>query len=89
MKHLLTMTTDGTISDASGEVVARLSDTSYIGDFLLGFRAGHGPVEGEIIRDGDYQAWEAACVARENARKTPQVPAKGEAMPRTAWDQVV
>jgi len=67
MKYLLTMTTSGDIFDANGECVARLCDSSNISDFLLGFRAGHGPVDGSIIREGDYQAWEAATVARRQA----------------------
>jgi len=62
--HHLTMSTDGRISDLGGNVVAHLSDTSHIGDFLLGYRAGHGPVDGEIIRWADIVAWEAASVQR-------------------------
>jgi len=69
--HLFTMQTNGDILDLSGNVVARLSDDSHISDFLLGVRAGYDSaglsIPGEIIREGDYQAWEAATVARKNA----------------------
>jgi len=64
MNHLLTMNTKGELIDANGQWVATLSDDSNILDFLAGFRAGHGPVNGAIIREADIFAWEAATVTR-------------------------
>lgn len=74
--HLFTMETTGDVIDAKGNIVARLSDDSHISDFLLGVRAGYDSlglsIPGEIIREGDYQAWEAATVARK--RKPVKLP---------------
>ena len=76
MSHLFTMNTDGNVSDASGKVVASLGDQSHILDFMSGVAAGvHAvgrEIVGEIIREGDYQAWEAAAVARERSKNGPQ-----------------
>lgn len=73
MPHLFTMTQGGDIFDARGVVVAHLSDDSHICDFLSGVRAAYDSIgreiKGEIIRDGDYQAWEAATVARKPIKK--------------------
>ena len=68
MPHLFTLDTKGNVFDANGNHVARLSDDSNILDFLAGVRAGHGPIEGEIIREADIWAWEAAAVRREKAK---------------------
>jgi hypothetical protein len=80
--HLFTLDTDGNVRNAAGDIVHRLSDTSYLTDFLAGVRAVSGPIDGEIIRDGDWQAWEAATVKRLTGGRikcrntgTPQVPA--------------
>lgn len=68
MPHLFTMDTNGNVFDAKGECVANLSDDSNILDFLSGVRAAFDAmgrtISGEIIRDGDWQGWEAATVAR-------------------------
>lgn len=70
MSYRCTMTTDGTISDLTGNVVCRIADEDSIGLFLLGYRAGSGPVDGSIIREADLKAWMSAVTARVLARQT-------------------
>lgn len=68
MTHLFTLDTKGNVSDTKGNHVATLSDDSNILDFLAGVRAAFDAIgqeiKGEIIREADIWAWEAAAVAR-------------------------
>lgn len=84
MAHLFTIDTDGNVVNWNGETVHRLSDTSQIGDFLMGVRAAAILAPGmSIVREGDIEAWEAATVKRLTGGRlkntgrpvTPQVPA--------------
>ena len=73
MPHLFTLTTTGRILNIHGIEVTRIKDTYNIGEWLLDFRAAYGkPIEGEIIREADIWAWEAATVARKRAAKLPR-----------------
>jgi hypothetical protein len=87
--HLFTMETNGDVIDAKGNIVARLSDDSHILDFLAGVRAAFDTIgqeiKGEIIRDGDWQAWEAATVRRIKGKRDRMLAEAGRGKGENAW----